>query len=281
MVSKVPLQLYHYTDQAGFIGIVESKQLWATKIQYLNDNKEFNLAVDIASEVLEEKLDLTSNEREIGVINDLVRRISKMGQINICVCSFSEKSDLLSQWRGYANGMSGYSIGFKKNLLEDVASDQKFLLRKCIYDPVQQKKEILKVLDKLIKKHKLNENRTPIIRSSTDLRSFFTPFVREVNKELSLIFPLMKHKSFSEEAEWRLISRGSVKFTDLDFRPGKSNLIPFTRLNLGDLKSRLLTGLIVGHTPNKELAIASTQEFLKREQIKIPVNASEIPFRNW
>jgi hypothetical protein len=43
-----PPDLYHYTDQNGLLGIMDSGNLWATKVQYLNDSKEFNLAVDMA-----------------------------------------------------------------------------------------------------------------------------------------------------------------------------------------------------------------------------------------
>jgi hypothetical protein len=32
--------LYHYTDQKGLLGILESKQLWATHYRYLNDTSE-------------------------------------------------------------------------------------------------------------------------------------------------------------------------------------------------------------------------------------------------
>jgi hypothetical protein len=278
---KFPLQLFHYTDQAGFIGIIQNKELWASKIQYLNDNREFFLAIDIASDILKERLSGSSNKREIEVINDIFTRISKLGKINICVCSFSEKSDLLSQWRGYSKEMGGYSIGFDRRLLEGISGDEFFLLRKCIYDPDEQKKAIKVVLDKLIAKHQSNEKRTKLVETSRGLLSVFTPFIREVNLELSLLFPLIKHQSFSEEAEWRLISHGNVSFDELYFRPGKSNLIPFTKMSLGELNNKILTGIIVGHTPNKDLAISSTQDILKKENIKIPVNASEIPFRNW
>ena len=55
-LSKAPpLTLYHYTDQAGLLGIMESRRLWATKVQYLNDFMEFGLAVDIAKKKLAER----------------------------------------------------------------------------------------------------------------------------------------------------------------------------------------------------------------------------------
>ncbi|HMC13498.1 MAG TPA: hypothetical protein VKG67_04050, partial [Gallionellaceae bacterium] len=39
-VNEAHAHLYHYTTAAGLQGIVESQQLWATNIAYLNDAEE-------------------------------------------------------------------------------------------------------------------------------------------------------------------------------------------------------------------------------------------------
>lgn len=280
-MKTYPAKLYHYTDQKGFISIIENKELWATKIQYLNDNKEFNLAISIANEILEEKLLFALKKQEKGVITDLVNRISKMGQLNICVCSFSEQADLLSQWRGYSNGMAGYSIGFDAKELEEVAVGNSFILRRCIYKPSEQREEISRVLDILIAKHEMNDDRIRTLEINNKKLIIPTGFVKDVKKELSLIFPLMKHHSFKEESEWRLITNGSIYHGKLNFRPGKSNLIPYTKIELKALNKKLINNIIIGHTPNRDLAISSTKDFLRKEKLNIPVNGSEIPFRNW
>lgn len=277
----VPRRLYHYTDQAGFLGIIGGNELWATKIQYLNDNREFNLAVDIAGEILREKLNKTSNDRIAQTIQDIVTRISKIGKINICVCSFSENMDLLSQWRGYSKGMAGYCLGFKSERLADIAEQEFFALRRCIYDPDEQRIEIDNALDKLIEKHKMDEERNGGYKSGKGLDSIFTPFIRDVDFTLSMIFPLIKDASFKEEAEWRLISQGHVSYDDLHFRTGNSSIVPFAKIQLGDSLSGCITDVIVGHTPNKELAIASTRDFLHAQGLIAPVNSTSIPFRNW
>jgi hypothetical protein len=36
-----PPILYHYTSQDGLLGILDSKSIWASKVQYLNDEQEF------------------------------------------------------------------------------------------------------------------------------------------------------------------------------------------------------------------------------------------------
>src|SRR5436189_200043 len=44
--------LYHYTNQAGLLGIIRSRQIWATHTQYLNDTREFLHAVQMMSHEL-------------------------------------------------------------------------------------------------------------------------------------------------------------------------------------------------------------------------------------
>jgi hypothetical protein len=47
-----PETLYHYTTQDGVLGIVRSGELWATNVQYMNDRREFFLALETAAERL-------------------------------------------------------------------------------------------------------------------------------------------------------------------------------------------------------------------------------------
>lgn len=39
-----PAILYRYTTQRGLLGIISSKEIWATHTQYLNDAREFRHA---------------------------------------------------------------------------------------------------------------------------------------------------------------------------------------------------------------------------------------------
>jgi len=234
-------------------------------------------------EILEEKLSVGLRVRRSvkEVIEDIAKRILKMETLNICVCSFSEQGDLLSQWRGYSNGMAGHSIGFDSVKLQEIAKDNSFLLRKCIYDPEVQREKISVALDGLIDKHRMTADRIMTFPASNKTYIVPTPFIKDVKKELSLIFPLMKHNSFKEESEWRLISNGPLHLKKLSFRTGKSNIIPYAKLKLEELNENLIKKVIVGHTPNKELARLSTKDFLSKANLNITVDESAIPFRNW
>jgi hypothetical protein len=41
--------LYHYTTQGGLLGVVQTGELWATNVQYMNDRREFFLSLEIFS----------------------------------------------------------------------------------------------------------------------------------------------------------------------------------------------------------------------------------------
>jgi hypothetical protein len=59
-----PDTLYHYTGPTGLVGIVQKEELWATKIQYMNDATEFGLAIRLARGVLTNMIDSTHHSAE-------------------------------------------------------------------------------------------------------------------------------------------------------------------------------------------------------------------------
>ena len=121
-----PFELYHYTTQTGLIGIFSSNALWASKIHYLNDSTEFELALSLAKEVLFEKLETMPDDRE--KIKCLLDNIPIIQKVNVCVVSLSQKRDLLSQWRAYGGSSGGYSVGFKTSNLISKSEEQRFFL---------------------------------------------------------------------------------------------------------------------------------------------------------
>lgn len=274
------MKLYHYTDQNGFMGIFDSRTLWATKIQYLNDHNEYYLAAKIASEILKERIEEEKDFEVRFTYEEFLNKIQLMSHINVCVCSLSEQGDLLSQWRGYSNKMGGYSIGFDFDSIKSIAQKNGFELVKCIYDEEQQKNIVESVIDEAIGmvgqgvRHGIN-------RKSID---YF-------EEALLKLAPVLKDRHFSEEAEWRLV--GVVDTLSLSFRAGNSMLLPFKEISLGsktELKS-MAQEIIVGHTPHIELAKKATQSFLVKSLLSksdfplriFPFNVieSKVPYRNW
>jgi hypothetical protein len=65
VLTRVPEKtLYHYTNQIGFLGIIEKKEIWAMHTQYLNDTKEYQHAIDVVTDVILMRESLASFCRE-------------------------------------------------------------------------------------------------------------------------------------------------------------------------------------------------------------------------
>jgi hypothetical protein len=105
--QEPPDQLYHYTDQTGLLDILNTGELWATKVQYMNDATEFGLAVDLAKSRLEERIRKFSNGDRCELLRTIADGLSGIARVNVCSVSFCENPDLLSQWRGYSGAGGG------------------------------------------------------------------------------------------------------------------------------------------------------------------------------
>ncbi|MBE4467627.1 DUF2971 domain-containing protein [Vibrio parahaemolyticus] len=281
------MTLYHYTDQNGFMGIFSNQELWATKIQYLNDEMEYNLALDLAERYLNELLDTAFSEKNTGRQTKLKYYLSivpYIKNINTCVCSLTENGDLLSQWRGYSKTLGGYSVGFNEFALRPFIELQGFQLEKCIYTQDEQFKRVKNVIDST-----LNEFSSEPDPGHKD--SLYYESGDEFLGRLAKIAPLLKDSSFAEECEWRIIL--TATFENLNFRSGASMLTPYFKVSLDSSKKndfhRLIDEVIVGHTPHPELAISATEAFLLKlfppfsddYNCRVKVRKSEIPYRNW
>jgi hypothetical protein len=57
-----PDRIYHYTDAAGLLAIIQTKTIWATDLAFLNDSREFVHTVGLVSRLVEELVRTTPAE---------------------------------------------------------------------------------------------------------------------------------------------------------------------------------------------------------------------------
>lgn len=118
--AEPPALIYHYTNDVGLRGILETGQLWLSDIFNLNDPSElthgFSLAVDIL------KREAANGSEETKQFLESLENFSKperfMNAGNYFICSFSSRGNELGQWRAYADNGRGYAIGFEAKALE-------------------------------------------------------------------------------------------------------------------------------------------------------------------
>jgi hypothetical protein len=249
-VATPPPVLYHYTRLPGLLGIVKSRALWATDIRYLNDEKEFQYALELTKNLLTSLRDSDAPPAYAPLIPTLLAAIDALDSSGVYVSCFTENGDLLSQWRGYCGSEAGCSIGWPGAALRKSGERAGFFLAKCIYEPDLQRNLVLDVLDRAFA-------RKPDL-SSSHASSLFSV-------ALSMVAPLLKHPSFHEEAEWRLFSAHRIsKQQPLGFRPGRASIIPYVEVRLEDEEGHLtaIQRLIVGPTPLPLLSAQAIQSCL-------------------
>jgi hypothetical protein len=270
LVSAVPdkKRIYHYTSQAGLLGIVQSKALWASSIRHLNDSVEFGYSIELVRENLGRRLGAERGPWN-GFYGEVLNSLGAVEGQMLFVASFSEEGDLLSQWRAYTPNAIGFSLGFESRDLLHIAAGRGFGLLRCVYDRLEQDA----LLDDLIDTAGNDAMRQGALSA---LEAFLLGFY--------MLAPAFKHPSFSEEREWRLVS-GLVSPDDAatKFRRGKSMLIPYSEIELTDDRGKMPIGeIIVGPTPHMHEAITSVRYLaISRGLASCRVEGSRTPYRAW
>jgi len=278
-MPQPPATLFHYTSQAGLLGILGSNEIWATEIRYLNDSSEYFIALDHAVDLIYKDYIHLANKAARRRIEHLLRPIRELENLAICVCSFSEKDDLLSQWRAYASSPGSYSIGLDSKHLSRIAAQQGFTLQKCVYDNKTQTKLVAREVKKALNAQaEISAGATSTRRKGEQIRSAALACSLAIAK----LAPVIKSSAFYEEQEWRLISNAAVDLDRLRFRPGQSMLIPYSALQLGTTREQYLRSLTIGPSPHEELAEHATRRLLAHYSVpSVTIQSSVAPYRGW
>jgi Protein of unknown function (DUF2971) len=282
--EKPPATLYHYTDQNGLLGIIKKKEILASHHQCLNDTQEFLHAKDIIRAEIN-RCCASANSESRALLERIRAALDGPGmeEVDLYVASFSEDGDSLPQWRAYGGQISGFALGFES---ERLVVPEEFRLARCIYDPKEQC-EVAKAIVAEV------EGKLAQIASvgAADKFNAWALLALTIH-QFALIF---KHEKFHDEREWRIFSPAPMMDVApsfpveepecaLDFRQGKSMLVPYRRVPLRENNGELpLCGVVVGPNPNKEQSRRSVQSLLNSQRGLAAVKArnSDIPFRNW
>lgn len=289
--KDLPDHLYHYTSIDGLEGILAKCALWASQIHFLNDTQEFKYAVQILKEVLSElrKEYPIKWSRALGPIPppsepkeflaEFYRLLENEYMFDlfeifpICIFSLSERGDLLSQWRGYCPVGGGYSIRFLSKLLIQFLETRNLCLRPCVYDGKEQQ---------AIVKRAITEKGQAVLKSlsgpPTEIEEVYKKYSVEFFMEFSQIASILKHPSFYEECEWRIVSR-LIENRNMSFRIRKSMLIPYFSISFVGVEPLPIDRIIIGPAPEQRLSQSSLLQFLLRNKLKISIETSKTPYR--
>lgn len=254
---------YHYTSSDGLLGMLGGPhsrgKLWLTQVQYMNDRAETRHAYRLIAQRLRGLDSRCSKLRQAvtGILGvpypgEPWGRDDTGPFPRVFVFSLSEERDLLSQWRGYAPG-GGYAIGYNEDDLRSFASAHGLTLIQCNYDEKEQS-EIID--EKLIE---IEENLANGYYSPRYAQHPDAPAVEArvaFQQVADVIAPVLKHPSFQEEREWRLLGTIGIDDKRSRFRTRGNLVVPYVECDISAQGSTPLipAQIIVG--PNVDFGLA-------------------------
>ena len=278
--------LFHYTSQEGLIGITESASIWGTNVLYLNDASEFNYAKNLLSKEIKIFCE-TNPEFNIGkswgyfFFESLMNNINKLlssGNYSCYVSSFSEESDLLSQWRGYCKDGSGYSLGFSRISLQNIVNRAGFVLKPCIYDEDEQVNGLRELVRKASNRFVLEVGTKG---ENWDTKSKY--IAADILLDFIQLYPFIKHPKFEEEREWRIVANLQTSKVNnmIKFRSSRTMIVPYIEIQLPIAKDSLIIDeVVVGPTRESDISMASVELLLKANSVIYSnIKYSTIPYR--
>jgi hypothetical protein len=279
LAVEPPELLFHYTSIAGAYGILSGDTLWMTKIRYLNDTSELEIGIHTFRELLDQLATEPRPADEALLLKTVKEGLLSYIGSNICVASFCEHGDLLSQWRWYGEGGRGVSIGVSSHVLRGMARSR-IHLWKCFYDATAHRTLLLAHVDRLLDMYHAEKAAhggvLPSEQQHYMLQRFFVSFLQ--------IAPIIKNPNFAEEREWRLVSWP----VELDDDAYGVSVVGDRIMQRYELKfprdhdgwCRAIRTVVVGPTKDPELIGEAIAVLCRKNRFDCPTIAySSIPFR--
>lgn len=307
--TTLPDTLFHYTNAAGLSGILNptwpswvkppkvggSAVLQASDVRYMNDTGEFRFGAKLMVRELrkfaEQIPDLAETYREVAdrIEPGLFESTRHLRLFAACFCA---RGDLLSQWRGYAQGVGGYAIGFNRDALYSRAI--------ALYDrgpmlqPIGPQLRMIKVV------YGEGAALDEIQRFIVDIHAKWTngqtftvaggkPSVEWLLGRVYEFLAMFKHEAFEEEREFRLVGTVDPSHPHrIPTRATTAGLVPYLNMavNLPDEPGAAgpelptITTVIVGPGPDQDGQIAAVRDLLTTAgYANVDVFPSGAPYR--
>jgi len=282
-----PPIIYHYTNDVGLRGILETGKIWLTDIFNLNDPSELSHGFSHIVEIL--KGMAASGPPEVNIFAQDTEAFATRGGIRAAahyfVCSFSAAGDDLGQWRAYADNGRGYALGFDAKMLEAAyIGNGSTLIPNNSTFPITYADAQLADLHRQIAEAAL-----PLI-SLPRGRELSNDVIRAYMRELSVLVSMhalravlfFKHEAYNNEREYRFlqIHRADIPAPDVKFRSRPYALVRYREFDWNAVAADALKTIIIGPAADSLKATQFAQDciasFAGRSVEVIP---SKIPYR--
>ncbi len=282
-----PSHLFHFTDAAGVVGILNGGCLRASRAMCLNDASEMLYGIHLVSDYLERTAESQPPRRQAfrraaqAYLDPSKAAPAVRVHADPFVVSFSETDRDSFHWLHYGRSGEGYSLGFDARKLPITP----FELHKVEYRPERQREIIERAVNQLEEAfldlahgHEYRD----VVRAGETAAIIFAATMRTIAARL-------KHPSFRGEDEWRLVTfniRGENIDTSADahlptkFRADANRIVPYIEVRYGG--GRLpLSSIKLGSRVEKVVAEESLRYLLRELQYddQLPIESADVPLR--
>ena len=256
---KPPDILYHYTDDVGLKGILESGKLRLTDIHNLNDPSElthgYSHAIRIVNSLLAGKTPLHQR-----FANNFERFHSDGGiresQHCFVVC-FSSNGNDLGQWRSYGDDGRGYALGFETASLEHAFARSSGSANGQSFWVTYDENRLFKL------QHSVTSNLEKLISIAFDFEASgkVGEYLERLSQYLTVhclrIGLLFKHEAYKNEGEYRfleLLSAEEGAGAAFNYRTRPYELVRYREFEWKREAPHALKQVVIGPAANKEKA---------------------------
>jgi hypothetical protein len=284
--APTPPILYHYTNDVGLKGMLESGRLWLTDITSVNDPSELTYAFSRALPILH---DLVANTHAAGKhFTDHIAAFAHTGGVHMAahyfLCAFSSQGDDLGQWRAYADNGKGYVLAFDGRLLERAFTHEDGI-------PHPQHSTFHVAYDDT----RLREVQTQIVKCMTHLvvlpqgRNLDGPTINAYMAELTVstllylmqVVLFFKHGAYSNESEFRFLEIHRMdRPPDVKLRARSYSMVKYREFDWKSAAPEALLEICIGPAADLPKANKFAQDCLNLAPGLNPrITHSIIPYR--
>ena len=278
--------LYHYTSVDGLKGIVDGK-FWITDSEFLNDRKEFRVASEIFTELVNKNIKDTNIKKKIR--KAFAKEISLLQGNNqppedrCFVLSCSLDCDSMLMWSEYSDFM-GYCMEFDAKVLRKVFDKRITYQGKVVYKHDEQIKLLSNYIDNVMFTEDFDERCVrsweELEKSNKQQMEFFIGNVAIVCFLYNMFF---KYECFEQEHEYRFVIYGLPKgiinppAIENSFRTKGNAIVPFIKLKLPDNIG--LKRVIIGPINTIDITEKGLKVYFDYKGLKVKIGRSKAPIR--
>lgn len=281
-----PPIIYHYTNDVGLKGILETGQLWLTDIFSLNDPSELTHGFSVAINALTSKV---ASDSAVGEkFAKKFAAFAEQGAIpkvaHFFMCSFSSSGDDLGQWRAYADNGRGYAVGFDAKALEDGYTKQGGIPipNNSTFHITYNDAQLLGIQDQIVEKmHDLI-----MLPAGRKLKN---AAINVYMAELQMLFTLhilqtilfFKHEAYANEREFRFLQiHKANEPPTVEVRARRYGLVKYRKFDWRSVAADALKKIVVGPAADYGTATQFAKDCLSLfHHGNVEVTRSEIPYR--